>query len=233
MRVGPPGDSQDTENDISIDIGGQVTVLGTGDQPVFCTGPFAADNVVVKSNEGDLYIVNSAMLIYLNASFGSEKGAVTMQQAIQVGLGEPSSLHPLLFPAVNPAVAPACWSAAPNVRVIDLLMCGLLLGSVQSSGNLTTIYSNAGRKIMLEAVFANSMTVRTTGGPLSTERAMCDRFNCCDPCRYWGPRCAPRGDLHASGVLRPELPHGVLHEPEEEAHLRSTLPGRHWRCVGS
>lgn len=105
----------DTENDISIDIGGQVTVLGTGDQPVFCTGPFAADNVVVKSNEGDLYIVNSAMLIYLNASFGSEKGAVTMQQAIQ------------------------------------------------SSGNLTTIYSNAGRKIMLEAVFANSMTVRTTG----------------------------------------------------------------------
>lgn len=139
-------------------------MLGTGSQPVFCTGPFAADNVVVKSNEGDLYIVNSAMLIYLNASFGSEKGAVTLQQAIQVR------------PAAVPGVTDCMLRALP----LHFLLLGrvafpiphpLLAPCVrywcvpwQSSGNLTTIYSNAGKKIMLEAVFANSMTVRTTGG---------------------------------------------------------------------
>jgi hypothetical protein len=71
-----------------ITVDGDVTVSGTGDKPVFCTGPYAGTNVRLNSNTGEMLYISSSIIVMYDLTVGSEGGApVTIKSVVEVRRG--------------------------------------------------------------------------------------------------------------------------------------------------
>ena len=82
-----------------ITVDGDVSVVGTGSEPVYCTGPFAGNNVHLSSNTGKMLYISSSIIVMYDLTVGSDGGApVTIKNIVEVGVdaGNPLNLWVLL-----------------------------------------------------------------------------------------------------------------------------------------
>ena len=90
---------QNATSDMYITVDGDVSVVGTGSEPVYCTGPFAGNNVHLSSNTGKMLYISSSIIVMYDLTVGSDGGApVTIKNIVEVGVdaGNPLNLWVLL-----------------------------------------------------------------------------------------------------------------------------------------
>ena len=78
---------QSITSPILIAIVNDAVIKGNGDEDVFCSGPFAADNLNITSNSGDVYYINSAVLVLSDVVVGSNDGGLLfLSSVVQVSV---------------------------------------------------------------------------------------------------------------------------------------------------
>jgi hypothetical protein len=154
-----------------ITVDGDVSVVGTGSEPVYCTGPFAGNNVHLSSNTGKMLYISSSIIVMYDLTVGSDGGApVTIKNIVEVGVdaGNPLCLLALLHKLHK--------STHYRLTRPNHLTLALSLPPSQIGGNATRYYTNGDTKITMFAVFGNWVDVRTTGpcGGLPQRRRLRD-----------------------------------------------------------